>query len=226
MKNFRKRWSEIFFHTIFPILLSLYTFFYLNTILSSQANAQVLPQIPLPTSANGFIQSTSNTANGLVPTASTLLNLSGDVSTVSKTVNNIITPPAQSPPQGESSNPPTQQGSTSTTIQYPATSNTYYSTTQPQATNPNTFVGPNSPNGSFANIPNRKDILVLNHTNTAGGRIILTKDINEVVFLSDSLDPLRPPLLFTMPPEREIPILFNFEAFLQTDSNGTQHVTL
>ena len=212
MKKFGKYISTNFFRVILSIILSLYIFFYLNSSLLSHANAQV----PLPT--NNLIQSTTNMVTRVAPTVSNLLNSNGPVSTVNQTVNNIITPAQQQPLGSTNSQTPGSTSTTSTT-QYSTTSNTYNSTALPQTNNPNTAAE------TFAGIANRKDVLLLNHENTAAGKIILTKDINEVIFLSDSLDPLRPPLTFIMPADRDVPILFNFEAFLQTDSRG-QHISL
>lgn len=173
--------------------------------------AQIVPPINIsvvPTAVNGAIQDVVK----VVPTVVNVTNNIVNRNPVSLP-NNLPIPTLF---QGSNQPGNTTGSTTSTTSNYYSTANGY---TIPQTNN----TGNPATNVPLSKI-SEKGVLILNKENTANGRIILTKDITEVIFGPDSLS--HPGLLtFVMPPERGIVILFNFGAFLTNDINGS-HVTL
>lgn len=131
-----------------------------------------------------------------------------------------ITPPVSQPTlpstntTSSTNNNSVTEGNTSNTT---TTTNAHESIISPQT---NTLNGVNQPT-----TPNKTGILRLDRNNTVSGKIILTKDINEVIFLLGSLHPSDSPLVFIMPQELDNSILFNFAAFLTQNENDSS-VTL
>ncbi len=125
---------------------------------------------------------------------------------------------------------PTNSASTPSVGSNSTTTNTtqYYYNTSDKSSSPTTLQDKNSnssPIGSTG-LSNSNGTITLNRANTANGRVVLNKDITEVIFGSDSLSHKGRTLVIVMPSEKDMPIIFDFGAFLKSDGIGTQHMTL
>jgi signal transduction histidine kinase len=198
--------------------LFLIAFFVSIPVLSTQAQLPPLPTLGvndiIPTVVN-----TGSTVTNLAPTVNSLLpNTNGIpvVPTVINSTNNInVFPQPTTQTFGNTSSRGMENGYSGTSTYYSNTTNSH-AFQQSQAANDS-----NTPRNRASSATIGQKPLFLTKANTASGRIILTKDITDVIFGPDSLS--NPGMLtFIMPPERNSTIIFHFGEFLQNDPGGAR----